>query len=980
MNNKQYDHRLGSGLIGRILMWLWLIFTTVLNGQTGSVLMDQHLKLEIQSTNNKQDLNVLWPSDVGTIYQVQSAARLYENTWTNVGMPITAAEDITTFPIRTSLFPQQYYRVAKTAAILFKDDFETGNANAWTFYPGEPGVTGGWQVEAESSGNHVLRSSGHYWAGLAQNFAWSDFRLRVRVQLRTSAIHICFRRKIQGSYFIWFSPSGAILSKQLSPDFTSVASSSTPNALGIWHAVEIIGEGGNLRVLVDGEERINYNDPEPITSGSIAFEAFLDSSVYIDDVTVTGPPPRPPDPRFTWVRTGGPPGGVGYDVRIDPTNPQTLYVTDAFSGVSKSENGGALWKPMNNGITSRTGSTGDAIPVFCLTIDPRNPKVIWVGTQNMRGIYKSTDGGQNWVKSDNGVPDLPFITFRSFTIDPLDSNIVYAGAELPTNRITPDGQNPVGGKIFRTLDGGKNWTEILDCGALVRWMAIDPTDTRILYAATGIFDRCNVRPEGVLKSIDGGKTWKNINNGLTNLVVGGLVMDPRNPKVLYAATGQHDGFGGGPMATFGGVYVTRDGGQLWDEILHGPNAAFVPSAITLAPSNPDIVYVVEGITFYRSRDAGKSWTSYITAPRGGHIGIPIAVTSDPKNPDVIYINSYVGGVFKSIDGGETWNISSEGYTGAWINYVGMDPQHPEIVYAVGGLGIAKSIDAGQGWAYVNPKHEVPPVSSLSINPLNAQNVIASTGYSGLILRTTDGGESWTTVFNPMLPLRYFENLHSVVQFARFSGNADIIYAAGRSAEATAALNRFTKSLGVLKSTDDGAHWEFVTNGLIADLNINTVAIHPSNPNIVYAGTLNGGIYQTSDAGAYWQAIGGNFAMDIRSIAIDPVNPKILYAGTEGSGVFRSTDGGLTWKHGGIGLDPNATIRSIVIDPTNPANVWAADNRSGVYRSTDRGDTWSIANDGLSMRAVNILTISADGKVLYVATSGGGVYRLGLNTP
>ena len=780
----------------------WLVLWLVLTGHIVASELSNSFSIDIQSTNKQQGIYLSWPSDIGTIYQVESANHLLDANWTNLGTSQTAINNKIFFPINTintQMLTQQYFRVVKTGAVLFSDDFETGNADAWIFYSGEPGATEGWQVESDPSGNHALRSSGHYWAGLAQNTVWSDFRLRLRIKLFADAIHLCFRMKSQGSYFIWFAPSGVILSKQLSPGgFTSVASNNTPNTLQIWHVVEIVSEGGNLRVVVDGNERIQYNDPEPITSGSIAFEAFQDSIVYIDDVIVIGPPPRPPDPQFTWIRTGGPPGGVGYDVRIDPTDPQTLYVTDAFSGVSKSENGGALWKPINKGITSRTGSTGDAIPVFCLTIDPRNPKVIWVGTQNMRGIYKSTDGGQNWVKSDNGIPDLPGITFRSFTVDPLDSDIVYAGAELPTNRITPDGQNPVGGKIFLTLDGGKQWTEILDCGALVRWMAIDPTDTRILYAATGIFDRCNVRPEGVLKSTDGGKTWKNINNGLTNLVVGGLVMDPRNPKVLYAATGQHDGFGGGPMATVGGVYITRDGGQSWAEVLHGPNSSFVPSAIALAPSNPDIVYAVEGITFYRSEDSGRSWTSFIMTPDGGHMGIPIAVTVDSSRPEILYINSYVGGVFKSIDRGETWNISSQGYTGAWINNVGMDPQHPAIVYAVGGLGIAKSMNAGDSWVYVNPKHEVPPVSSLSINPLNAQNVIASTGYSGLILRTTDGGGSWTTVFNPMLPLRYFENLHSVVQFARFTGNADIIYAAGRSAEATATLNRFTKSLGVLK--------------------------------------------------------------------------------------------------------------------------------------------------------------------------------------
>ncbi|NIT78764.1 MAG: hypothetical protein GWO44_18205, partial [Thermoplasmata archaeon] len=93
-------------------------------------------------------------------------------------------------------------------------------------------------------------------------------------------------------------------------------------------------------------------------------------------------------------------------------NPDVMYVTDAWAGVHMSTDGGQTWFPSNEGITTRAGESGDAIPVFCLTIDPHNYDIIWVGTQNVRGIFKSTDGGRTWVEMDNGVVEYEGITFR----------------------------------------------------------------------------------------------------------------------------------------------------------------------------------------------------------------------------------------------------------------------------------------------------------------------------------------------------------------------------------------------------------------------------------------------------------------------------------------------------------------------------------------------------------------------------------------
>jgi photosystem II stability/assembly factor-like uncharacterized protein len=888
-------------------------------------------------------------------------------------------------PADATLVSSSSHPTISTMTNLFQTTFENGDVSDWrlSVAPGQLASTAGWEATREADESWVLNGKGHTWANLAARHNWGDFILRVRLRVLQGGVHLNYRINNGGRYFIGFNATSIAVMKQYFPNTfpPELGRSGVPNAAGAWHWVQIAGRGGLISVMVDGAQRVLATDPKPIVAGSIAFECLDDSWVQIAEVTVIGPAVEQTsagDPNLIWVRTGGPLGGIGYDVRIDPTDPQVLYVTDAFSGVSKSTNGGTSWFSANEGIISRTGASGDSIPVFCLTIEPHNPNVLWCGTQGMRGIYKSTDGGAHWLKCDHGIPDLEGITFRSLTVDPTNPEVVYAGTEIPTPQRGEDGQNQMRGKIFKTIDAGKNWSEILDCGALVRWMAIDSSDAHILYAATGIFDRDCVQREGVLKSTDGGKTWRHINEGLPNLTVGGLVMDRRNPRVLYAATGRFPGFGREADASYGGVYKTTDGGDHWVEVLHRQDDDFTVSALALAPSNPDVVYASPGRRrFYRSRDAGATWQFFALTPEGASAGVPIALSVSPADAQTTYLNSYIGGVFKSTDAGQSWRISSQGYCGAQLSDVGIDPHNPALVYAIGRLGVAKSQSAGASWVYFDQNltpNNFNEGGGISVNPEDGKDVLAAPRHYGNILRTRDGGLTWQEV-QPKIPNIGPANFHGWIQFARCRQNPAVIYAAGaRAIEAEIA------SLGVIKSTDGGQHWQTVNTGLIKDLNMNAVTVHPTDPRIAYAGTLNGGVYQTTDGGERWHESSRAFARNVRTLAVHPSNPRCLFAGTEMNGLFVSNDTGRTWEPAGAGLDPNASIRAITFDPSMPNVIWVADVHTGVYRSVDGGKMWIAVNSGLRTRAVTALAISADGHVLYAATDGEGVFRLEIKVP
>jgi hypothetical protein len=275
--------------------------------------------------------------------------------------------------------------------------------------------------------------------------------------------------------------------------------------------VEIVGTGANLKVYVDGTLTIDFTDPDPILFGAVAVETMLDSDAAVDDIEVTGPP-EPPRP--VWIKTGGPLGGVGYDVRMRPDNPDRMFVTDTFSGVNVSADGGRIWNASNKGITSRVGISADAIPVFCLSIDPHNPEVIWVGTQGTRAIFKSVDGGRAWVQKDRGISEPLGTAFRGFAIDPRTSDIVYAAAEGP-----PLGSGKsstiAAGVVYRTTNGGESWQVVWRGDSLARYVWINPQNPDVIYVSTGIFDREAANSKGaqnvaggvgILKSVDGGRT------------------------------------------------------------------------------------------------------------------------------------------------------------------------------------------------------------------------------------------------------------------------------------------------------------------------------------------------------------------------------------------------------------------------------------------------------------------------------------------
>jgi photosystem II stability/assembly factor-like uncharacterized protein len=697
-----------------------------------------------------------------------------------------------------------------------------------------------------------------------------------------------------------------------------------------------------------------------------------------------------PASSLTWVRTGGPLGGMGYDIRMRTEDPDVMLVTDANAGVHMSTDGGATWQPSNTGITIRTGTSGDAVPVFCLTIDPHDDDIVWAGTQNLRGIFRSGDGGATWNRMNSGVVEPDGITFRGFTVDPRTSDTVYAAAEISSWQWNGGVGKPgrefdlVKGVVYKTIDGGKNWKAVWRGDNLARYIWIDPQHPDTLYVSTGIFDReaANSDPadsakahpggEGIVKSTDGGLTWTHANQGLDNLYVGSLFMNPQNPQVLLAGAGNNQ------YSDKPGAYLSTDGGASWRRTL---DCGDTVTSVEFAVSDPRIAYAASPTRFFRSDDGGLSWTGVTAAegswgPPGVVAGFPIDLQVDPRNPNRVFVNSYLGGNFLSEDGGATWAVASKGYTGAQSRDIAVDPVEPGRVLTAGRSGLFKSMNGGVDWVGLqSPPNRFNEFNAVAIDPKDGRHILGASNWTKAVAESHDGGRSWAMRDSHLVGETPFA--YRTLAFA--PSNPELVYAGTGSWISAGTFSDALPGKGVYLSRDGGTTWTAANDANSNSAQVANIAVHPMDPQTAYLAALGSGLLRTTNAGSSWTRVAGPWPSTamVRAVAFSPADPRRVFVGTN-AGMYVTPDGGASWQQLPVGLLPESDLTSVVVDPTDPQILYVSDLLSGVYRSTNGGALWTPINQGLRTRAVNRLALSSDGQHLYAATEGEGVFRLDLN--
>ncbi|NOX61372.1 MAG: hypothetical protein GXP42_05430 [Chloroflexi bacterium] len=598
------------------------------------------------------------------------------------------------------------------------------------------------------------------------------------------------------------------------------------------------------------------------------------------------------------------------------------------------------------------------------------------------------------------VPDLRRDWFWSQRIYPADSAPVDANIKalekvreqgMSAQSMEQTWQSLGPNSIENGIVGLYNCTQY-DCNAWrtnvsgrTKAIVFHPQNPNIIYIATAV--------GGLWKSTDGGNSFTPLTADQPSHAFHSLALDPTNPNIIYAGTGEIQGYYGV------GLLKSTDGGQSWTLLGKDIFKGLVISAIVVHPTNPSTIYVATSIMVqplgqdfpprgvFRSTDGGQTWTALAQCERC--YGISDLVMAD-NNPQVLYAGVMGAGVLKTTDGGQTWTWLSNGLPDRGFNRVelaiGRGAQS-NVLYAgldarvnVGGRVepwglIYKTTDGGQSWTLLQ---NAPNYCSsqcgydniIAVHPTNANivyiggNLIGGDPWRGVVHKTTDGGQTWQdltpgTANNKMV----HPDMHAITFKP---GNPNEVWIGNDG--------------GVFRSTDGGQTWEHV-NANLNTLQFIGLGVHPTNPNIAF-----GGLQDNAKAkfdGARWVGLDtgdGGFS------AIDPFDPNIWYGtrfSISGSVIqFQRNDKGGTpaladWQQKANGIDINDRVLFYVpftLDPSTPGVIYLGTHR--LYRTADRGDSWQAISGDLTRGADTRGAISAiavapnDPNTIYTGSSDG----------
>ena len=303
-------------------------------------------------------------------------------------------------------------------------------------------------------------------------------------------------------------------------------------------------------------------------------------------------------------------------IALHPHKPEIVYVATEES-VYKTRNRGETWERLSEGLT-RTR-------VMNLIVDPDLPANVFAGTL-ADGVYKSPDGGRRWLPHNAGIQKGTIsANVNQVIFDPRSSQTLFAATTVG---------------VFRSVDGGQSWSERMRGMTEINFvvtLAADPAHPNVMYAGTS---------GGVYRSIDATENWVKINNGLVPedakmasmaLGVNTLVVDPHEPDTVYAGTTK-------------GLFKTTDRGNSWTHISNALEGLYV-SSMALHPSDPSLFYVGTSQGVYQSQDKGKTWHMINNGLDNLNIRV---VRIDPQNPLVLYCGTNGSGLYRSVNGGESW--------------------------------------------------------------------------------------------------------------------------------------------------------------------------------------------------------------------------------------------------------------------------------------------------------------------------------------
>jgi hypothetical protein len=653
---------------------------------------------------------------------------------------------------------------------------------------------------------------------------------------------------------------------------------------------------------------------------------------------------------------------------VHPTNPDIVYAGAASGGVWKTTDGGNSWVDKSGGLNLLTFGS--------IAINPANPDVIYAGTGEYHwilnerfysgdGLYKSTNGGDNWVKIN---AEFGIVThFSDLVVSPHNPNVIMAA-------IAKNSQNaPQNEGVWRSSDAGTHWAFVLP-GEGIYDLAFHPSDPNLVYVTCG-----NEQARaGFLVSNDGGLSFTQSNSGLpVSNHIGRIQFDVShsNPSVLYAVIYDKAPLAGDPNTS---VYKSVDGGNTWVHISPGVNLSevgdqgFYDLCIAVNPSNPENVILgnvelcssVNGATFSYLRDPD--------APGGGsnpfdsytHLDHHI-IRFAPSNSSIVYVGCD-GGVFKSTDAGFAFHAVNTGIESVQLYRIGSHISNPDILFT--GAQDNGFISTHNRGATPYKLEQLGDGTECFMDYSNPDIIFFGT-IGGYFIRSLDGGLHWNLSVDPVT---LDDSSAFLCPYWQHPVNPNIIYGCLKQK--------------LIKSTNKGETWSYTTSSPIVSSAIYSAAQSALIPNNIMVAARNGtkSLVRSSDGGTNWQDITGSLGTlsggYFTRLQSDPHDGNTFYLlknSYTGAVVLKTTDLGTTWIDISSDL-PRVPVNDIFIDTAKPGVMYLG-NDFGVYRTSNSGGSWARLNNGMPFVPVMDFDCFNYGgaRLLRAATYGRGIFELNL---
>ncbi len=634
------------------------------------------------------------------------------------------------------------------------------------------------------------------------------------------------------------------------------------------------------------------------------------------------------------------------DIVTHPENSNVWYVAVGSGGVWKTENAGTTWSPIFD--DQSTYSTG------CITLDPSNPSTVWVGSgENVGGrhvaygdgIYKSTDDGKTW--KNMGLKNSEHIS--EIIVHPDNSDVVWVAVQGPL--WSKGGERG----LYKTTDGGANWKQVL-----------------------------------------GNNEW----TGVTDIMV-----DPRNPQIIYAATWDRHRtvaalMGGGPGS---GIHRSDDGGNTWRKLTNGlPSSNMGKIGITISPQHPDVVYAAIELDrtkggVYRSANRGESWTKMSNTVSGGtgpHYYQELYASTHEF--DRLYLMNVR--VLTSGDGGKTFSQLPERNKHSDNHAIVFKKEDPNYIMLGTDAGIYESFDSAKTWRYIK---NLPLTQFYKVAVNNAEPFYHM--FGGTQDNGSAGGPSATDEREGIANKHWYKTLFADGhQSATDPVYNDIIYAETQQG----GLHRVDLTTGEQVSVQPQAragepHERFNWDA--------PILVSPHNPARLYFASYR--VWKSESRGDDWEPISGDLTRNeeritlpimgrqqswdnawdvgamsnyntITSLSESPIQEGLLYAGTDDGFIQVSENGGDSWRAipvTNLGLPARSFVNDIKADLYDVNTVYVAldNHKEGdfnpyLYKSTDKGLTWKSISNNIPKRTLvwRMVQDNVKKNLLFAATEYG----------